>query len=704
MYATNSSVCLTDACIKASSTLYSNLSPNFQNIDPCTNFEELICGGFKQRYALSETASQFNEATLLTDTNYVFMKNILEAPFDASLGSNPSVDEMNFEKLVRGYNTCLNETAITELGVQPLVTFLDNITETFPVTASEYGSNKTFGPSDYKSFSETVAHLFQYGMTPFFALSTVLDAFNPDTYIPVIYPTGPLIGASVFADNETLAAYEKVVAQTFAKVLPTNESRSAAEELAHEVVELEANVLSVQINTVVTDLANVMTIDNITQLAPAFNFASIVKSIIPAPVNRTSYPHPEYSALISEVLTNSTKPAIQAYFFWQAILGFRDFLDAPELEPLKELVDTLEGNDPSHRPVRWKTCMSNVNQKMAWLLSKPFVDVKYTDAVEKTLREMVTRIQNRLARNIDNIDWMTDRVKVLAKNKVEAITPKLGYPRATPNLDDAEALRDYYADFQVTDSYFANSVSYAKWFARRNALLVGTKREDKAFPQPLSTGAVSSSLTINAFYLANENSISIIAGTLQQLLFDPGLPAYLNYGALGTVIGHEFTHSLDNNGRLWDERGGFGNQWDAESIAGFENRTQCLIRQVNSDNITLSTGEQLPVNGTLTLGENIADTGGINTAFDAWQDKRQEDPASDLDLPGMVGRFTHEQLFYVSAGQFFCDKSSDAIRQALLTADVHSPSAARIKSMTDNSRGFREAFNCPVKEPTCVIY
>lgn len=78
--------------------------------------------------------------------------------------------------------------------------------------------------------------------------------------------------------------------------------------------------------------------------------------------------------------------------------------------------------------------MSNVNQKMAWLLSKPFVDVKYTDAVEKTLREMVTRIQNRLARNIDNIDWMTDRVKVLAKNKVEAITPKLGYPRAVSTL------------------------------------------------------------------------------------------------------------------------------------------------------------------------------------------------------------------------------------------------------------------------------
>lgn len=108
---------------------------------------------------------------------------------------------MNFEKLVKGYNTCLNETAITELGVQPLVTFLDNITETFPVTASEYGDNKTFGPSDYKSFSETVAHLFQYGMTPFFALSTVLDAFNPVCLLTLLLKSFANLAGYLYPDH-----------------------------------------------------------------------------------------------------------------------------------------------------------------------------------------------------------------------------------------------------------------------------------------------------------------------------------------------------------------------------------------------------------------------------------------------------------------------------------------------------------------------
>ncbi|KAI0889720.1 Metalloprotease [Annulohypoxylon maeteangense] len=703
MYATNSSLCLTDACIKASSTLYSNLSPNYQNIDPCTNFEEMVCGGFRERYALSETTSSVSEQTLFTLANYVFMKNILEAPYDTSLGTNPSVDEMNFEKLVKGYNTCLNETAITELGVQPLVTFLGNITEIFPVTTAEYKSNKAFGPSDYESFSDAITHLFQYGMEPFFGMTATIDPFNPDTYIPVIAPTGPVIGSAVFADEESLAAYEKVVAETFANVLPTNESRSIAKELAHDVVELETKVVSISSEAVVSelfDLTNITALDNATQLAPAFNFASVLKTIIPAAVNRTSYPFPEYSASISEILANSTKRAIQGYFLWQAIVNLEDTVYAPELQALKQLIDVTKGNDPSHRPERWKFCMNDVNEKMSWLLSKPFVEAKYTDAVEKTLREMTTRIQNRLARNIDNIEWMTDKVKAIAKHKVEAITQKLGYPQALPNLDDADSLRNYYCDLQVTDSYFANSLSHQKWYARKTALLVGTKRQDKAWPQPSTVSA----LTINAFYLATENSITIIAGTLQQLLFDPGLPAYLNYGALGTVIGHEYTHSLDNNGRRWDDRGALANWWDAESDAGFENRTQCLIQQVSGDNITLSSGTQLPVNGTLTLGENIADTGGINTAYDAWLDKRQEDPAADFDIPGLAERFTREQLFYVAAGQFFCDKASDAAMAGQLTADVHAPNAVRIKTMMENSRGFREAFKCPVREPTCVIY
>lgn len=358
---------------------------------------------------------------------------------------------------------------------------------------------------------------------------------------------------------------------------------------------------------------------------------------------------------------------------------------------------------------------------MGWLLSKPYVEVRYTDAIQNTLEEMTTRIQNKLASNIGQIEWMTDKVKAIAKQKVEAISRNLGYPKAasrtlrrssirsspercsqsrqSPNLDDAQSLSDYYASFDISDSYFDNTVSYGKWLSKTNGALMGSKMQEGTWPQD-----TNSALTINAFYYPQDNSITIIAGILQQMMLDPNVPAYMNYGALGTVIGHEFTHSLDANGRQFDSKGAFANWWDSESEKGFAERSQCLIKQYGADNVTFSDGSQAPVNGTQTLSENIADTGGINTAWDAWQDKRREDPASDFDLPGLADKFTHEQLFYISSAQFFCEKRTDSALRRQLAGDVHSPSAVRIKSMMENSRGFREAFNCPVKEPTCVIY
>lgn len=122
-----------------------------------------------------------------------------------------------------------------------------------------------------------------------------------------------------------------------------------------------------------------------------------------------------------------------------------------------------------------------------------------------------------------------------------------------PNAGDPKSLAEYYGTLDVSDSYFNNAVSYAKWATKTTADLIGTERKDGAFP----VGSSTSALTINAFYLSSENSITIFAGTLQQFFMDPDLPAYMNYGGLGTVLGHEFTHSLDNNGRLWDDKGAY---------------------------------------------------------------------------------------------------------------------------------------------------
>ncbi|KAI0842304.1 Metalloprotease [Hypoxylon sp. FL0890] len=695
-YASNS-ICLSQSCIQAASTIFSRLSPNFQKIDPCTDFEEMVCGGFKENNVIPPWENSYGESTIFSDANYIFMKNILETPSDRSWGS--PTDDKNFQKLVAEYNSCMNETAISERGVEPLVTFLGNITENFPISAEQYEYPKPFGAEDHKSFAQTYLWLVQHSVFPFLGVSPNLDPSNPDTFVPTVFPQGPQFSSKLYVDEELRAEYEALVAKVFANILPTNETRAAAKDLAHSLVELEGKIASAAMAYGLLDLAKTQTLDNVTQsVPPEFDISSVLKTISSSPLNRTIYPFPEYSAFLSETLANTTKPAIQAYFLWQTILEFSATVDGPEIQPLTEFLNQANGKKADFTQERWRTCMKDVDTKMGWLLSKPYVEVKYTDAIQKTLEEMTTRIQKKLASNIAQIEWMTDKVKEIAKQKVEAITQNLGYPTATPNVTDAQSLSDYYASFDISDSYFDNAVSYSKWLSKTNGALLGSKQQSGSWPlgQP-------SALTINAFYYPQDNSMTIIAGILQQMMLDPDVPAYMNYGALGTVIGHEFTHSLDSNGRLFNSKGALENWWDEESEKGFAERTQCLIKQYSGENVTFSDGSQVAVNGTRTLGENIADTGGINTAWDAWLDKRREDPASDYDLPGLSDRFTHEQLFYISSAQFFCTKQSDIARQLGLS-DVHSPPSVRIKNMMENSKGFKEAFKCPVKEPTCVIY
>ncbi|KAI1414726.1 Metalloprotease [Hypoxylon sp. FL1857] len=700
-YPTNS-VCLSQSCIEIASSIFSRLSPNFQKLDPCTDFEEMVCGGFREKNVVPPWDDNYSVVINFEDTNYILMKDILENPSNRSWGS--PIDDKNFEKLVTGYNTCLNETAISEAGVEPLVTFLGGITENFPISAEEYECPKPFGADDHKSFAQTYLWAFQHSIAPFLQLDYDVDPFYPDTYIPFILSPSMKFSSSLYENEKNRALYETTIAQTFANVLPTNETRAAAKDLAHGLVELEGRIVakmesgSLPAFDRIEAIQQIHGLDDVTQTAPEFDFASLLKAVSPSPVNRTIYPYPQYSTFLSETLANTTKPAIQAFFFWQAILKFRSAVDAPELQPLKEFMD--EATPPKAEPKqRWQTCMEEANTNMAWLMSKPYVEVRFTDAIKKTVEELATRIQHKLADNVAGIEWMTEKVKAIAKQKVEAISQNIGYPTVMPNLDDAQSISDYYASFNITNSYFDNIASHSKWQAGTSGALFGTKQEAGTWPK-----GSGSALTINAFYYPSANSITIIAGTLQQMLLNPDLPAYMNYGALGTVVGHEFTHSLDANGRQYNDKGALENWWDEESLKGFSERTECLIKQYDADNVTFSDGSQAPVNGTITLSENIADTGGINQAWDAWLDKRREDPASDFDMPGLANLFTHEQLFYVSAAQFFCQKPTDTSLQNDLTENVHSPNAVRIKNMMANSKGFLEAFKCPVKEATCTIY
>jgi endothelin-converting enzyme len=192
---------------------------------------------------------------------------------------------------------------------------------------------------------------------------------------------------------------------------------------------------------------------------------------------------------------------------------------------------------------------------------------------------------------------------------------------------------------------------------------------------------------------------------MQPPLFDPDLPHYLTYGAFGSIAGHELSHAFDSLGRHYDANGNYTDWWTPSTVRAFESRARCFVEQYSHFNVSAPDGSRVPVNGWLTLGENIADAGGSAAAFAARAAARGRPGGAEeeADLPGLEG-YSHDQLFFVSQATFFCGKISNEEAVRLVYTNPHAPDFARVLGTMANSRGFREAYNCPVKKPTCEIW
>lgn len=211
-----------------------------------------------------------------------------------------------------------------------------------------------------------------------------------------------------------------------------------------------------------------------------------------------------------------------------------------------------------------------------------------------------------------------------------------------------------------------------------------------------------SALTLDATCNQVGNQMIFPAGIMQFPFFGGDLPGYVNYGAFGSMAGHELSHAFDPAGRMYDVNGSLSDWWTNHTSQEFDKRAQCFISEFGNFTVTGPDGKVLHLNGQQTVGENVADAGGISAAWLAWQKRKQTSP--DKHLPGLAS-FTQEQLFYISYGNIWCTKyKPEALAQQVLT-DPHSPGMFRsMGTAMMNSRGFRQAFNCAKKEPVCEIW
>lgn len=259
---------------------------------------------------------------------------------------------------------------------------------------------------------------------------------------------------------------------------------------------------------------------------------------------------------------------------------------------------------------------------------------------------------------------------------------------------DPPSLERFYESVNVSSgAFFDNSLAMRRF---------GVDDEWSALGKPVDRDQWGMTVpTVNAYYNPPGNEIVFPAGIMQFPVFDVNVPAYMSYGAFGSVAGHELSHAFDSTGRHYDQTGKFEDWWTNETISAFKTKTDCFVEQYGNFSVPGPDGKPLHVNGRLTLGENIADAGGLSASFQAWKRRAGEKP--NMDLPGLE-HFTQDQLYFVSYSSWWCGKTRANTAINRIYTDPHAPKWARILGTMANSREFRDSFQCPSREPTCQLW
>jgi endothelin-converting enzyme len=641
----------------------------------------------------SLTVSDIGVLSIMSDVNTALMRSILESPYPTNTSINSTyatgdadnLDKQNFEKMIAIYDSCMDVKAIGSTGAEPLQNILN--------AYASGSSNKTADLTDKLIWVQT------YGGSGFVQAAVTADDKNPN--ITTVALTSGLLGLDAkeyYSDKEALANYTTAIVGMFDNLYGEDKHESN-QKTADAIVTLERALSDATPNASqagdVEYYYNPTPIADADALLPGISFSRLIKAFAPSDytVGDVIVYTPEYFPKVSSILKNTTSETIDAYLEWVLIQTWATRLSDDVSAPYRRLQNELQGKDPEATPERWRTCFAEVDSNLPWIESAFFVREAFSPEAKTYGERIITDIEDVFEAKLKTYEWMSAEVKEKAIEKVQNMVEKIGYPDISPNIQDPKALADLYSSLNVTESYFENGLAF------NNFTLKGAWN-DLSHPTDKNKWFMTAP-TVNAYFNPPSNEIAFPAGIMQQPLFNLDLPEYVSYGAFGAVAGHELTHAFDSSGSHYDENGAYRDWWDNATLAAFENKTQCFIDQFSEYSITTPTGEKLNINGDLTQGENVADTGGLSAAFTAWQ-KRNEAKPNQL-LPGLE-EYSREQLFYLAFGGVWCGERRPAEAVRRIYSDPHSPPNVRILGTVANQRGFKEAFKCANKEPACELW
>ncbi|XP_054159302.1 endothelin-converting enzyme homolog isoform X2 [Oppia nitens] len=685
-----SQYCLTPSCITVASAIINAID---YNVDPCQDFYQYACGGWIRDNPLPDGKSIWGTFGKLWQENQLVMKNVLEEPKDDYLLNKAE------RKARIYYDSCVdkNET-IERLGHKPLQEFLDDI--------NGWNISGKFDVNKW-DFQQTIQLLHnKYNRGGLFTWAVGADERNSSHNIIQIDQNGLGLPSRDYylnksANNEVLKAY--LTFMTKVGVLLGGEENTTTNQMI-QVLDFETKLAQI---TIPADQRrddertyHKMTLKDLNRKSRAVNWVQYFRFAFNQ-INKTITENepivvysPDYminlTLLIDEYLMDNQKKIVLAnYLSWSAVQTLTSCLSKPFREASKILRKALMGSEGSESP--WRYCVTDTNGVMGFALGAMFVKAVFHGESKQMAQTMIEEVRDAFKNNLPHLKWMDEETRDLAKDKADAITDMIGFPDFI--LNDKKLDEKYDGLNFQEKQYFKNNIEINKFAFIRNLQKIDKSANKSEWEM--------SPPTVNAYYTPTKNQIVFPAGILQAPFYDVNYPKSLNFGAMGVVMGHELSHAFDDQGREYDKSGNLHQWWKNSTIKKFEEKMKCFSEQYSKYKVGNET-----VNGKQTIGENVADNGGLTAAYNAYKSWISKHPL-ELPLPGV--NLTNLQLFFVGFSQVWCSTSTPEALRLQIMNDPHSPAQFRVIGTLSNSPEFAHQFKCPFNSPMnpnnkCIVW
>ncbi|XP_078497054.1 membrane metallo-endopeptidase-like 1 isoform X1 [Lissotriton helveticus] len=684
-FSTNSeNICTTPGCVTAASRIIQNMDPT---AEPCKEFYQYACGGWLNRHVIPETSSRYSIFDILRDELEIVLKGVLEMP--------DHEDRDAFKKAKTLYRSCMNESYIEQRDSSPLLELIAVVGD-WPVASPHWNITK----ESTWVLEEQLAILNSR-----FNKRVLIDMFvwndDRDSSRHIIYIDQPVLGmpsrdyyfngGNYQRVREAYLQFMITIAKMLREDLNLTKDDNFVQEEMTRIMELETFIANAtappEERHEVTLLYNKMTLSELQEKFPLndFNWTLFVQGVMSS-VNIQVQAEEEvvvygvpYLQQLKAILANYSASTLQNYLVWRLVLDrvsslSRRFKDARANYRKALYGTTLE-------EARWRECVSYVNSNMENAVGALYVRETFAGESKRMVRDLIEKIREVFIETLDELQWMDSTSKGKAREKAVAIKEQIGYPDYILE-DQNEKLDQESANLNFSEhKYFENILENLQAGAQKSLKKLREKVDQEAW--------IIGAAVVNAFYSPNRNQIVFPAGILQPPFFSKHQPQALNFGGIGMVIGHEITHGFDDNGRNFDKDGNMFDWWSNFSATLFKDQSRCMVYQYGNYTWELAGGQN--VSGISTLGENIADNGGVRQAYKAylkWVEREGKEPK----LPGL--NLTHKQLFFLNFAQVWCGSYRPEYASQSIKTDVHSPLKYRVMGSLQNFEAFSEAFHC----------